>query len=84
MLFTLLIFSVYYGLLFVLKRDLRVFGVDLVELDIVAGEEGEEDVLHAVVVLLVDVLVADLRKYMFKSCRATIRPIFIHNSKKKV
>ena len=38
---------------------LRIFGVNLVELDVVAGEEGEEDVLHLVVVLLVDVLVAE-------------------------
>ena len=36
------------------------------------------------VVLLVDVLVADLRKYMFKSCKSTTRAIFIHNSNKKV
>ena len=84
MFFTLLIFSVYYGLLFVLQRDLRVLGVDLVELDIIAGEEGEEDVLHTVVVLLVDVLVADLRIYMLMSCKATTRAILIHNSKKKV
>ena len=38
---------------------LRILSVNLVELDVVAGEEGEEDVLHPVVVLLVDVLVAE-------------------------
>ena len=38
---------------------LRIFSVNLVELDVVAGEEGEEDVLHPVVVLLVNVLVAE-------------------------
>ena len=38
---------------------LGILGVNLVELDVVAGEEGEEDVLHLVVVLLVDVLVAE-------------------------
>ena len=38
---------------------LGILGVNLVKLDVVAGEEGEEDVLHLVVVLLVDVLVAE-------------------------
>ena len=38
---------------------LRILSVNLVELDVVAGEEGEEDVLHPVVVLLVNVLVAE-------------------------
>ena len=38
---------------------LRILGVNLVELHVVAGEEGEEDVLHPVVVLLVDILVAE-------------------------
>ena len=38
---------------------LGILGVNLVELDVVAGEEGEEDVLHPVVVLLVNVLVAE-------------------------
>ena len=46
---------------------LWILSVNFVKLDVVAGEEGEEDVLHTVVVLLVDVLVADLRIDMLKS-----------------